>query len=49
MVIPEWLFQEPIENQIKKIYIPKSLKQIARDKIRLDDMQLNKELAKKNA
>ena len=47
MIIPEWLFQEPIENKIKKIYNPRSLKQIARDNIRLDDKQLNKELAKK--
>ena len=46
-IIPEWLFQEPVENKIKKIYIPRSLKQIARDNIRLDDKQLNKELAKK--
>ena len=47
MIIPEWLFQEPVENKIKKIYNPKPLKQIARYKIRLDDKQLNKELAKK--
>ena len=47
MIIPESLFQEPIENEIGKIYNPKSLKQIARDNIRLDDKQLNKELAKK--
>ena len=47
MIILEWLFQEPIENKIKKIYNPRSLKQIARDNIRLDDKQLNKELAKK--
>ena len=47
MIIPEWLFQEPIENKINKIYNPKSLKQIARDNIRLDDKQLNKELAEK--
>ena len=47
MIIPEWLFKEPIENKIKKIYNPKSLKQIARNNIRLDDKQLNKELAKK--
>ena len=34
--------------QLKKyIYNPKSLKQIARDSIRLDNKQLNKELAKK--
>ena len=47
MIIPEWLFQEPIEIKIKKIYNPKPLKQLARDNIRLDDKQLNKELAKK--
>ena len=47
MIIPEWFFQEPIENKIKKIYNPKSLKQIARDKIRLDDKKLNKELARR--
>ena len=46
MIIPDWLFQEPIENKIKEIYNPKSLKQIARDNIRLDEKQLNKELAK---
>ena len=47
MIIPQWLFQEPVENQIEEIYNPKSLKQIARDNIRLDDKQLKKELAKK--
>ena len=47
MIIPDWLFREPVENKIKKIYNPRSLKQIARDNIRLDDKQLNKELAKK--
>ena len=47
MIIPEWLFQEPIENKINKIYKPKPLRQLARDNIRLDDKQLNKELAKK--
>ena len=47
MVIPEWLFEEPIENKIKKIYNPQSLKKLARDNIRLDESQLNKELAKK--
>ena len=46
MLLPEWLFQEHVENKINKIYNPKSLKQIARDNIKLDDMQLNKELAK---
>ena len=47
MIIPEWLFLEPVENKINKIYNPKSLKQLARNNIRLDDKQLNKELAKK--
>ena len=26
MIIPEWLFQELVENKIRKIYNPKSLK-----------------------
>ena len=29
MIIPEWLFQEPIQNKINRIYNPESLKQIA--------------------
>ena len=47
MIIPEWLFREPIENKNKKIYNPISLKKLARNNIKLDDKQLNKELAKK--
>ena len=47
MNIPEKLFREPIENKFKNIYIPKSLKQIARGNIKIDGKQLNKELAKK--
>ena len=47
MIIPEWLFQEPVENKINNIYNPKSLKQIARDNIRLDDEQLNKKKPKR--
>ena len=47
MNIPEWLFQEPDENKIKKIYTPKSLKQLERDNIRLDDKQLNKVFSQK--
>ena len=47
MIIPEWLIQEPIENKVNKKYNPNSLKQIARDNIRFDDKQLNKELARK--
>ena len=47
MIIPEWLYKEPNENKINKSYNSKPLKQLARDNIRLDDKQLNKELAKK--
>ena len=47
MIVPEWFFQEPFENKILKIHNFKPLKQIARDNIRLDDKQLNKELAGK--
>ena len=28
--VPDWLFREPVESKINKIYNPKSLKQIAR-------------------
>ena len=47
MIIADWLFQEPIENKIKKLNNPKSFKQIARDNNTLDDKQLDKKLAKK--
>ena len=47
MIIPEWLSQKPVETKINKIHIPRSFKQKTRDIIRLDDKQLNKELAKK--
>ena len=46
MIIPEREFQEPVENQIKKIYNLKPLQQLARNNIKLDDKQLKKELAK---
>ena len=47
MIIREWLFREPVENKINKICNPRSLKQLARNNIRLDDKHLNKELARK--
>ena len=47
MIIPEWLFRENNENNINRIYNPKSLKRIARNTINLDDKQLNKESASK--
>ena len=47
MNIPEWLFEEPIQNKIKKLYNLKLFRQLARDNIKVDDKQLNKELAEK--
>ena len=47
LVLPKWLLQEPIENKVKNIYNPKSLKQLAKENIKVDQKQLNKELAKK--
>ena len=46
MIITEWLFQEPIENENEKKYNLKSLKLRAKENIKLDDKQLSKELAK---
>ena len=45
MIIPEWFFKEekiPIRKKIQKVYNPKSLKQLARKKIKLDDKELAK-------
>ena len=45
MIIPDWLFKEersPIKKKIQKVYNPKTLKQIAREKIELDDKELAK-------
>ena len=50
MIIPEWLFKEeeaPIKKQIKKVYYPKTLKQIARENIKMNDKELEKEKARK--
>ena len=40
MIILEWLFKEektPIKKKIQKVYNPKTLKQLAREKIKLDE------------
>ena len=45
MIIPQWLYKEEQaldENKIKKVYNPKTLKQLAREKIKLDDTELAK-------
>ena len=49
MIIPEWFFKgerSPIKKKIQKVYNPKTLKQIARENIKMDDKELDKELAK---
>ena len=51
IIIPEWFFKEeqtPIKKKIKKLYNPKTLKQKARENIKMNDKELDKELAKKN-
>ena len=45
MIIPEWFFKEeksPIKKKIQKVYNPKTLKQLAREKIKLGDKELAK-------
>ena len=45
MIIPDWLFKEdrsPIMKKIQKVYNPKTLKQLAREKIKLNDKELAK-------
>ena len=50
MIIPEWFLKEeqtPIKKKIQKVYNPKTLKQIARENIKMNDKDLDKEIAKK--
>ena len=45
MIIPDWLFkqeQTPIKKKIQKVYNLKTLQQLAREKIKLDDKELAK-------
>ena len=45
MIMPDWLFKEersPIKKNIQKVYNPKTLKQLAREKIKLDDREFAK-------
>ena len=39
LMIPDWVFKETIENFTKNIYNPKLLKQLGKEKIKLDDKQ----------
>ena len=47
LIITEWFLYEPIENKPRIKYNPHSLKQKARENIKLDDKQLNEVLAEK--
>ena len=50
IIIPEWLTKEeqtPINKKNQKAYNPKTLKQKARENIKLDDKELDKELVKR--
>ena len=43
--IPHWLFKEersPIEKKIQKVYNPNTIKQLIREKIKLEDEELAK-------
>ena len=45
MIIPEWLFKEersPIKKMIQKVYNPKTLKHLGREKNKMDDKDLAK-------
>ena len=45
MIIPEWFFKEeksPVKKKIQKVYNPKTVIQLAREKIKLDDKELAK-------
>ena len=50
-IIPEWLFkqeQTPIKKKIQKVYNPKTLKQLTREKFKLDDKELAKMMINPN-
>ena len=45
MIIPDWFFKEektPVKKKIQKVYNPKTLIQLAREKFELDDKELAK-------
>ena len=47
LIIPLWFFQEPIENKIYEFYNPRLLREKAGDIFKMNDKQLNNEVAKK--
>ena len=44
MNIPEGFYQEPFEKEIRSLFNPKPLREIAKENIKRDDTQVNKEL-----
>ena len=46
-IIPEWRFKKEQTPIYKKLNNPKTIKQIARGKINIDDKELEKRLAEK--
>ena len=50
MILPDWLFKEeqaPFKNKILKIYNPKTLKQIARENIKINARELEEKISLK--
>ena len=50
MIIPDWLVKEersPIKKKIQKVYNPKTLQQLSRQNIKMNQKKLDKEIAKK--
>ena len=50
MIIPDWLFREersPIKKKIQKVNNPKTLQHLARQIFKMNDKELDREIAKK--
>ena len=50
MIIPDWLFKEersPIKKKMQKVYNPKTLQQLARQNIKMNDKEIDREIVKK--
>ena len=47
MIKIEWFFNDSIDSKPRKLYNPKHLREITRENIKLDDKQLNEEMAEK--
>ena len=50
MIIPDWLFKEersPIKKKMQKVYNPKTLQKLARQNIKKNDKDIDREIARK--